>query len=296
VQGSATHATKESQMIGRRAAAGLSLLCALCFCALAAQPASAQIGTKAKNTTAFTCVNLGPKEGDFKDAHCDEKVAPKTGEFAHELIPLNTTTELTVTNNETANKTEAAASITFRLVIAGVKVEITCKRASSEGTPNPSTIHNVESAEKAHTVTGTLEMFIEECVVLKPAQCVVKEPIVLKALFEGVEALGPLKNTHGIEFKADPGKEEKTPLASVSLANKGAEKCALNGIAVEIFGTMIATGTPNASEKHSGATTVFEPGNEMQTLTAGGKPAEFVATFTTRMFGKGNPISFTTVT
>jgi len=282
-------------MIRRRAVAGVSLLCALAFCAFAAQSASAQIGTKAKNTTAFTCVNLGPKEGDFKDAHCDEKVASKTGEFAHELISLNTTTELTVTNNETANKTEAAASITFRTTVAGVLSEITCKKATTEGATNPSVIHNVESEAKTHTVTGTLEMLISECEVKKPAKCVVKEPIVLKALFEGVEELGPGKDTHGIEFKADPV-SEKAPLTSIVMANKGAEKCPLNGIAVEIFGTMIATGTPNAKEKHSGATTVFEPGNEMQTLTAGGKPAEFSATFTTRMFGKGLPISFTTVT
>jgi len=280
-------------MIRRRTVIGLSLLCALAFCAFAAQSASAQKGTRAKNTTAFTCVNPGPKEGDFKDAHCDEKVASQTGEYAHEPIPLNTTTQLTVTNEGTTNKTEGSASITIRFTFALLKVEITCKTATTEGAKE-SFIHNVESEAKTHTVTGTLAILLKDCEVKTPAKCGVKEPIELKALFEGVEGLGPTKDTHGIEFKGDP--EETSPLASIIFTNKGAEKCPLVEKTVAITGSMIATGTPSPKEKHSGATTVFEPGNEMQTLTAGGKPAEFIATFTTRMFGKGLPISFTTVT
>jgi hypothetical protein len=284
-------------MNGRRTAVGLSLLCALAFCAFAAQSASAQIGTKAKNTTAFTCVKGGGLR-DFKDAHCDEFVGAEKGEFGHVAIPLNETTELEVTNSETANKTTEAASITIKTNLAGVSVEITCKTATTNGAAEKSFIHNVESEPKVHTATGTLAILLKDCEVKKPAKCSVKEPIEMKALFEGVEGLGPNKDTHGVEFKGDP--DAQAPLLSITLQNNGPEPCALAGKTVGIFGTMIATGTPSPKDKHSGATTRFEPGNEMQTLTAGGKAAEFTATFTMRMKESGgikqNPIALTTVT
>ena len=88
--------TKEIQMIGRRATVGLSLLCALAFCAFAAQSASA---AKAVNTTAFTCVEGATK--DFSDAHCDTKVTAGTGQYGHVVIPQGTTTEVVGENTTT---------------------------------------------------------------------------------------------------------------------------------------------------------------------------------------------------
>jgi hypothetical protein len=81
---------------------------------------------------------------------------------------------------------------------------------------------------------------------------VVKEPIERRFLFEGVEKLGVNKDTMGVEFKGDPNESE--PIFALTLENKGAEKCALAGKKLEVFGTAIATGKPSPKEKHSGAT------------------------------------------
>jgi hypothetical protein len=280
-------------MVGYRTAAGLSLLCAFVLCAFAAQSASAQVGVRAVNTTAFTCVKGGGSL-DFNDAHCDEYVGPGKGLFGHVSIPPNETTELEVTNKETANKTTEAAPITIKFTHLGVNSEIVCKTASSAGAKEKSFLHNVESEGGKHTVTGTVAVLLTNCEVKKPAKCIVSEPIEFVALFEGVEGLGLSKDTHGLEFKGDPS--EITPLLSITFTNKGAEKCPFHEKTTPITGTAIATGTPNPKEKHSGATWRFEPGNEMQTLKVGANKADFTATFTPRMAGGGNPISLTTVT
>lgn len=298
-------------MIGRRATVGLSLLCALMFCALAAQSATAQkVGiekvVKAVNTTAFTCVKGGGE--DFADAHCDEKVG---GKFGHAKIDPGSKTDIEVSNAETANKTTEAASATLKGVLAGVTVEVTCKTASPG--KETSYIENVNhEAAKQHTVKGTISVAFSGCEVKKPAKCVVKEPIETLAEFQGVEGLKlqtpgepPVvhENTMGVEFKGDPN--EEAAFAKLTLENKGAEKCALAGKVLEVFGTAIATGTPAPTQanKHSGATSVFEPGNGMQTLEVGkgtGQKAEFTGTFTTRMAEvnkvKQDPISLTTNT
>jgi hypothetical protein len=67
-------------MSGRKAIVGLSLLCALVFCAFGAATASAAGGS-----TAFTCVK-GAASADFEDEHCDKgKVG---GGFGHvEIAP-----------------------------------------------------------------------------------------------------------------------------------------------------------------------------------------------------------------
>jgi hypothetical protein len=87
-------------MIGRRAIAGLAVLWALMSCALAAQGASA---AEAKNTTSFTCVENGGNK-DFADAHCTENVEAGKGKFGHVEIPVNKTTEVSLTNEKTAEK------------------------------------------------------------------------------------------------------------------------------------------------------------------------------------------------
>jgi hypothetical protein len=275
-------------MIGRRATAGLSLLCALLFCALAAQSASA---AKAANTTAFTCVK-GGGEQDFKDAHCDQFVGSKKGEFGHVAIANDTTTEIEL-NNETTGGAKITSILKFTL--GGVVTEIACKTATTA--KEKSFIHNVESEGK-HTVTGTAALLFSECEVKKPTKCTVKEPIEMRMLFEGVEGLGANKDTMGLEFKPDP--EEMATLAEITFQDKGAEKCALGGKTFSLFGPTIGTGTPSPKEKHSGSTYVFEAGNEMQKAesggsTGGGIGGSITSTFTMRMAG-GNPVSLTTTT
>lgn len=273
-------------MTGRRAAVGLVLLCAFAFSAIAAQSASAE---PAKNTTAFTCVENGGQK-DFEDAHCDKKVIAGQGKFGHVPIPLNQTTEITVTNAKTKNKTIESSPTIFKFTFAGMATEVSCKTVHGFGT-----MHNVEPIFAEHKVTGTLTIKATECKVLKPEKCFVKEPIEFKTEFEGVEGLGPEKNTHGIEFR--PHVEGGVPL--ITIAFEGPE-CPLKEKTVAIKGTMVATGAPNPKEQHSGATLIFTNEMTKETLKVGEKPAEHSGALTLRMAPvegvEQNPISFTTFT
>jgi hypothetical protein len=272
-------------MIQRRAVLGLSLLSALVFCAFAAQSASA---VPAKNTTAFTCVQNGGLK-DFEDPHCDQKVGAELGVFGHAPIPVNQTTEITVSNAKTKAATTESTPTVLKFVVGGKPVEIQCNNVHGVGT-----IHNIEGESSGeHKVTGTLTIRAFECKVLKPMKCAVKE-IIYKTEFEGVEGLGPEANTHGIEFR--PHVEEGATLMSITI--EGAE-CPVKGV-VPVEGTMIATGGPNPKEKHSGATTVFTNEMTKETLKVAGKPAEHSGALTLRMAPitgvEQAPISFTTVT
>jgi hypothetical protein len=270
-------------MNGRRFS--LALLLALAGCAAVAQGAVAQVGTQAVNTTAVTCV--ASVEGFFEDSHCDKKLASPTGKFEHAAISKDTTTEIDA---------PIVGPWLITTALAGVKTEVSCSKAASVA--GKSFIHNVESSGK-HTATGTVQLNFTECTVIKPSKCVVKEPINLKATFEGVEKLEPTsKNEMGIEFDIET--EEGLGL---TFANKGAETCSLNngGKPFQIHGSMIATGnTPTQKEKHSGATWKLETGtaaNKMETLTtSSGTAVQIFATFTPQMASGGNPIAFTTVT
>jgi hypothetical protein len=272
-------------MIGRRAISGVLLLSALVFCALAAQSASA---APAKNTTAFTCVQNGGLK-DFEDPHCDKKVGAEQGQFGHSPIAVDLTTEITVSNAKTKTETTESTPTVFKFMVGGKPVEISCKNVHGIGT-----IHNVEgSASGEHKVTGTLTIKAFECKVLKPMKCAVKE-IEYKTEFEGVEELGPEKDTHGIEFK--PHGEGGGPLLTITI--EGAE-CPVKGV-VSVEGTMIATGGPNPKEKHSGATLNLTNEMTKETLKVAGNPAEHSGSLTLRMAPitgvEQSPIAFTTVT
>ncbi len=294
-------------MIGRRATTGLALLCALMFCAFAAQSASAQVGTHATNTTAFTCVNVGANKGEFKDEHCDEKVGAEKGSFAHKEFPESkATTAIEVTNEKTSDDTTKAYSATLTVIHLGVHTEITCEVVKSKA-GGKNWIQNVEKEGK-HTVEGTVEVEFTACKVLKPLKCEVTEPIQIIAKFKGVEGLkgSGKEKTMGVEFTQDEGKN----FAELSFKNKGAEVCAFNGKTFPLTGAFTATGKPepSATNKHSGATSIFvpnkteptgkqvKPAEEMQTLKFSTSTAHFDARLTTRMAEKGNPITTTTVT
>lgn len=288
-------------MIGRRATVGFALLCALMFSAFAAQSAMAQKGTKAVNTTAFTCVENGGQR-DFSDSHCDTFVGAEKGKFGHVAIPLNETTEIEVTN-------QAGTVPFFKGTLFKLNTEIECKKAASVA--KKSFIHNVETiveTKKQHTVTGEVQINFTECTVKAPAKCKIKEPIVTTATFEGVEGLKreeekkEKKEEMGVLFK---GVGEKATFTELNF--EPAECPLIGGNPFLIQGSAIATGTPEPSKanKHSGATSLYKPNSEkeakeeleMQTLEIGGnKKQYFTASFTTRMAGGGNPISLTTVT
>lgn len=281
-------------MIGRRSTIGLALLCAFAFCAFAAQSAMAQVGTKSTNTTAVTCV-LGGGDEDFADAHCDEFVGIEKGDYGHEPISKDTTTEIEVTSEKTKDTPEKPTfddtPAKLNGTLAGAATEVICTKVKSGA--GKSFIHNVETEGK-HTVTGTVDVEFSDCKVEKPAKCAIKEPITTTATFRGVEGLKPGGNDMGLEFV---GTGENKDFAELTYANKGEEKCALNGITFVVKGSVIATGKVAQGNDHSGATSVYEDANEMETLEIGGKKASFAGTFTTTMAGAGgNPIALTTTT
>lgn len=265
-------------MVGRKAVAGLSLLSALLFCAFAVQSASAAV---AVNTTAFTCTSTA-KVLDFSDAHCDNKVAPPS-KFGHTEIAPKTKTAFTVTNAETLNETKEATSQTLKGELFGTKLEITCKTVHGTGT-----LENTEK-EKQHNVEGEGTVKFTNCEVKKPAKCTVKEPIEFTSKAVGVEGLGAGKNEMGLEFKPAAGE------IFVSIILEGAE-CALKGKPLEVKGSAIGTGKPAPTEKHAGATGTFNAEKEMEKLTIGGKPAEFIGGFTIKMAEKEPGLSLTTTT
>jgi hypothetical protein len=293
-------------MIKRRATAGLSLLCALMFCAFAAQSASAQVGTPSKNTTAVTCVSGGGNL-DFSDAHCDNKVTAGTGQYGHVAISNGTKTEIEVTNKETANSTIDHTPAFLNTISGGVAAEIECTTVTSAN----SYIENSESGSE-HKVKGTVEVKFSNCKGIKPAACKeIKEPIVTIAEFRGVEGLkaeGGLTETMGVEFFEEPGKN----FTEITFGKEAT--CAFKEKTFPVTGTAIATGTPapTKANKHSGATSVYvpnktttagiddKPAEEMETLKFGGNRAHFKGTFTTRMVEKAgvkqNPIALTTTT
>jgi hypothetical protein len=279
-------------MIGRRAIAGLSLLSALFFCALAAQSASAAAHTS-ENTTAFTCVKEGGKL-DFKDEHCDETVKAGEGKFGHVLIPAGPTT-IEATNEKTAEKTTKSTPATLKGSLLGVETHIICEVVKSTtedaATKNKSVIEN-GGVSLEHKVTGTIILDFEKCKVEKPANCKIKEPLVFKASFMGVDKLAPEEKGMGLEFTGD-GTETFTEITYEG------EKCALKGNTFPTKGNVIGTGTPGPTAKESGTTLIFNEEAGMQNLTFGGKPLTFIGALTIKMHSEiknENPITLTTTT
>ncbi|MGB7686547.1 MAG: hypothetical protein WBL45_12295 [Solirubrobacterales bacterium] len=281
-------------MIRRRAVVGLSLLSALIFCAFAAQSAFATVGTKSNNTTGFTCIKVGPKS-EFADAHCNSKTG---GEYAHQLIPLDTTTEVDATNAGVTESTKNSEPAVLKSSLGLAKLTIEC--ATVKGTPKNSTQHNVEPAAGQHTFTGSAQAEWSNCTVKELTKCVVAEPIVISTTFYGVEGLeGPKgeKNAMGVEYKGAGAEETFTEL---EFKNKGAEACSANGKKAPVKGSLIGTSGPTTESeqetKATSATIAITPKNKMQTLKLGTSPAEFSVIVVPTMAGGGNPISVTTTT
>jgi len=253
-------------MIGRRAVVGLSLICALVLCAFAAP------GASAAGTTAFTCVEK--KEGDFSDAHCDDKVEPGKGTFGHVEIKAGEKTEFEGTNAKTSGKTNDAAPAMLTGVSGGVAVTIECKKVASTGT-----IENKEGPPMSVAGTKIVAEY-SECTVQKPAKCKVKEPIKTNELTSATEINA---TEMFVKFTPPAGK----PFVEITL--EGAE-CAIKGT-FPVEGSAAGTGASNSGE---GATLVFTEPMTATTLKFGGQAATFSATETIKMKGGGNPIDATT--
>src|SRR4029453_13229581 len=105
----------DPEMTGRNAIVGLSLLCALVFCALAAPGAMAVNGT-----TAYECKPVKEGKTGFTDEHCTKAAEAGKASFEHVLIPEGSTS-VSITNNETG-ATNPVVRMTS--TVSGVKVEL----------------------------------------------------------------------------------------------------------------------------------------------------------------------------
>jgi hypothetical protein len=272
---------RENQMIGRKATVGLALLCALLFSALAVQ------GASAAGTTAYTCVKV--PVGEFGDPHCDNG---PSGEYEHELIPVEKTTEVTSHNQKTKNETKESTTAVLHAIKAGAQVTITCKKVHGTGS-----LTNTEEAKVMHA-GGTVTVTYSECEVSNPKKCTVKQPIVAEAKSKTWEKGKEM----GVEFSP---KEAGKPFVNITL--EGAE-CGPKGT-FEVLGSVI--GTPGGTSEGKGATLYFNASKEeeelflkqkpitgMQKLTFGGTPALLTSTETVEMKEKepttGKAISLTT--
>lgn len=269
-------------MIGRRAVVGLSLLCALVFCAFAAPNAAA---AKSKGTTQFTCVKVATaKTGDFNDEHCKEPNAKHEGEFTHEVIPNEQKTEVVGVNTNNA---------VLKSTIGGLESVITCTAVASTGTATNETVPPEEEGLKRHTLSGTgisikytkctAKVGKEECIVkggtveVPSATSMDVEEQTISYTTKGVETKTTFKM--GILFEPPAGK----PFATFEL-----EKCKFAG-KYEVEGK--ALGVPE------GATLTFTQASTEPTLKLSGQQAFFENTLTVRMgpaSKPGNPISTTT--
>jgi hypothetical protein len=256
------------KMTGRRAIVGLSLLCALAFCAFAAPSASAA------GTTAVTCVET-PKGEGFSDAHCDNAVS-EGATFKHEAIPANTTTEIELTNEKTTADTKGAVSSLLTGELGGVKaVEITCKTVKGTG----SLTNKEEKGSMLASGSATIEH--SECVVAKPAGCIVKEPILYEANFKTYGN----ETEMGVEFTGAKAGE----FGAITYKNKGAEKCVFNEKTIGISGAF--KGRPGNAPQGKGATLWFDDGETLKWSTS---LYDLTGAMTWRMKGGGDPIAFTT--
>jgi hypothetical protein len=263
----------------RGAVAGIALLCAFVYGSITMQSAMAT----AVNTTPYTCVKGGGAK-DFKDAHCNEKVAAGSGAYGHVAITVPTLVSLF--NSKIKNGTTESTPAILKGELAGVKLEISCTTVSGEGKLSPE-----EPEAKVHfaAIAAGLALKWLVCKVFKPSKCTVKEPIEFNLAGRGVEGLGAGKNEMGLEFKPAAGEI----LTTITL--EGAE-CVLKGKPLEVKGTATATGAPAPTEKHTGATQFFTNAMTKETVSIGGKPAEISSGITLKSLGVENAITLTTAT
>ncbi len=275
-------------MIVRRAAVGLSLLCALVFCAVAASSASAVV----KGTTAFTCAPVTPGTGHFTDAHCDTE---GTGSFEHVAIGEGVEKIYEITNSGTKNSTTEATPFVFKGVI-GIPLEISCNTLTGSATMT----NRIEGGKMENVGTNVFAK-LTNCTVLKPVgKCVVKEIATVAGVtttsrteitYE-TDTGAIVKNTMDLELKANAGAE----LFSITL--EGSE-CPFKGGSIIIKGSAIATGARGSTEATSSSGATFVLTHEMTTKTMTLPPPNKIGlsgAFTIRAAEKGNAFTLTTTT
>jgi hypothetical protein len=273
-------------MIVRRAAVGLSLLCALVFCAVAASSASAVV----KGTTAFTCAPVAAGTGHFTDAHCDTE---GTGSFDHVAIGEGVEKVYEITNAGTKNSTTEATPLVFKGVV-GVPFEISCNTLSGSVT-----LTNRFEGGKMENVGTKVSANLTNCTVLKPVgKCTVKEGSIVSGVtttsrtevtYEK-ENKEIVEHTMDVELKPNPGNE----LFSFTLEGKD---CPFKAGSMIMRGSAIGTGARGSTEatSSSGATLLFTHEMTTKTMSSGGNKIGLTGALTIRS-EKGNAVTLTTST
>lgn len=229
-------------MIRRKAVIGLSVLCALAFCAVAAASASA------KGTTVFTCSKSATTKS-FHDAHCTETSG--TLEYGHIAVPAGESTEL---------KVEGTTSQVLKGSISGVSVELSATTVELKP-ETMGTIVNTDHGTEPMDFSGKGTFTYTGVKVLKPSGkgCVVKEEMVSTEPLTFTSIVGEGATKTGVEFTPAAGKGQ--PFAEITI-----EKCSttsLNGT-FSLKGSLV--GTPH------GATLNFTEASTAG-LTIGGNAA-----------------------
>jgi hypothetical protein len=262
-------------MIGRKALTGLSLLCALVFCAFAAPSAFAATS----GTTAVTCVPEGGAK-DYSDAHCDNTAAggPGTGGFGHVALAANPTEKVIGTSLENS---------VLRTTAGGLETEIVCT-----GHDSTFTIENSLKEEEHKITVKEFKITYTGCTVPKPAgqECKLRglpdeagsEMITTNAL-KGESVIGP---PMGIKFQPVAGETFATLVLS------GCKTAGLNKN-YEVTGTATSEPSGTDSPKSAGATLIVNiPKEAGSTLKVAGQVAGLKSSDTVEM-EEGNPIATT---
>lgn len=270
-------------MTAHRAIVGLSLLCALAFCAFAVPSAFAATN----GTTAVTCVKDANKKGDYVDAHCDTTGTLGASEFKHEVLAANPTKEFVGDNEKTKNETKEREGIVWFVTLQSLNFEIICTIVHSEGT-----LENKLDAEEHKIVGSGIIVIYEVCTAKNTAQnCKwTSSP----GAANGTIVTNTLKSE---SVEGTPTMTQKfSPNAGKEIGRIEVKECAtipgisypINGtFSAELAGQMAAGGGNGAS---AGATLkVVQPDNAGSPLEVGGKKAGLLQIETLTM-KEGNPI------
>jgi hypothetical protein len=251
-------------MIGRKTVIGLSMLCALVVCAIAAQAASA-------STTAYTCANVGGTSGGFKAAHCKPSDAG-AGAFAHVAIKAGEVTAITGSDLSTAGTHTGAI---LKSTVAGSAIELAAKEVSGSGSMSNSESGGemVASGTGKIKYSGVTENLLGCKVTGKPGGAGIVETKELAASTAGVGA--------GLKFSPKEG----TLFAEFELT-----ECIIGPITIKVFGTVL--GTPDGATTNTVHNTVTAAKTlRLQNATSG--PFAGIEGTLTIKGANGNPLSVT---
>jgi len=273
----------------RRTAVGLSLLCALSVCALAASSAGASRGTTAFNCateSSPTDVTIG-----FEDEHCTKVVFGEGAKQVHEELKPGTKTQLSVTNTNSEKK---SVNPKFKTTVLGVEVALEAKKFTS--CKEKSTVENKENGSKQMEAAGEFCGEFTEVTVSKPAGCSVKGGVI--TLNEKGQGKTVVKEPKAGQYEmyVEFSPPESKVFTTISL--EGGE-CALKGSKIEVTGSAKATvTTEEGCVLVEGPKLQFTTAGTEGTLKAGASKAMFEGTFTARKAPEGekegNPVVLTT--